>query len=100
MYDRLCATPQQTLSDTAVCTLAQNVQFHSVWKGLAEKLGFTPAEVERLGGREGESEACFRMLRQLRDSGRHDAQVTALSKAILQLRQSTLLLVLNAACCD
>lgn len=88
------------LNDTSTASLSQNRTFSAQWEQLAGHLGLTEADVEHCreygcGDRE---EACHQMLRTWKNRNGSQASVARLADAVLQIRDYSLLELLNDVC--
>lgn len=87
------------LNDTSTAFLSQNETFSTQWEQLAGYLGLTEADVEhcREHGCGDREEACHQMLRTWKNRNGSQATIARLADAILQIRDSSLLELLNVA---
>ena len=87
-------------NDTSTASLSQNETFSAQWEQLAGHLGLTEADVEhcREHGCGDREEACHQMLRTWKNRSGSQASVARLADAVLQIRDYSLLELLNDAC--
>lgn len=99
MYERLKCIKRR-LSTREVASLSQKPGFSAQWRVLAEHLGLTDAEIERVrdSGHE-DTERCYQLLLKWDQMKHQDATVTVLTEAIYRNQNTVMLEILHSAFC-